>query len=107
MTKKKILWRNSKVAGQLGKSNRFALSGIMEKMKKEVKIVGLFGYDKSQPDRFEIIKRERFLNSGDIMVLADKETGVQYLFVWPVNSAGGLTVLVDADGKPVLSKKQD
>lgn len=48
---------------------------------------------------------ERFLNAGDIMILADKETGVQYLFVWPVNSAGGLTVLVDENGKPILHNK--
>ncbi len=67
--------------------------------------MGLFGYDKSLPDRFELVKRERFLNAGNIMILADKETGVQYLFVWPVNSAGGLTVLVDENGKPVIDKR--
>jgi hypothetical protein len=37
-------------------------------------------------------------------IITDTETGVQYLFVnW--GSAGGLTLLVDRDGKPLLNKE--
>ena len=35
-------------------------------------------------------------------ILTDTETGVQYLFAFS-GEAGGLTVLVDRDGKPLLS----
>ena len=36
-------------------------------------------------------------------IIVDQETGVQYLFAnW--GSAGGLTLLVDKDGKPLLAE---
>jgi len=38
-------------------------------------------------------------------VITDTETGVQYLYFQRGHS-GGLTVLVDADGKPLLKKEQ-
>ena len=37
------------------------------------------------------------------IVYVDKETGVNYLFV-QVGYAGGLTPLLDADGKPLVTK---
>ena len=37
-------------------------------------------------------------------VITDKETGVQYLFAFS-GYGGGLTVLVDKDGKPLLDPK--
>lgn len=43
-------------------------------------------------------------------VITDNETGVQYLFVtdWYDDSGfGGLTVLVDADDKPLTAKEAD
>ena len=45
--------------------------------------------------------RQRFIFvDGDAMMLMiDKETGVQYLAV----GTGGLTVVVDADGKPLIA----
>ncbi len=54
-------------------------------------------------------KNERFVktysqgiaNVTEIWV--DKDTGVNYLFHTSGN-AGGLTVLVDSEGKPVISK---
>ena len=36
-------------------------------------------------------------------IITDSETGVQYLFAFD-GYAGGLTVLLDKDGKPVLDK---
>ena len=42
------------------------------------------------------------LNNNEVWV--DTETGVQYLYHSAGNS-GGLTVLVDAEGKPLLYRK--
>ena len=54
-----------------------------------------------------IKKEKRFENvykqgAGSIQILVDKETGVNYLFVQS-GYAGGLTPLLDKDGKPVVS----
>ncbi|WP_057002945.1 DUF6440 family protein [Agrilactobacillus composti] len=45
-------------------------------------------------------------SQGTIMthVITDKTTGVQYLLAISPNMGSGLTVLVDADGKPLLNK---
>lgn len=43
-----------------------------------------------------------FLGGSEVWV--DTRTGVQYLYHYAGN-AGGLTVLVDADGKPLLYRK--
>ena len=52
-------------------------------------------------DRF-IIKEKSGGFSVGTYVLVDRETGVNYLFA---NSgySGGLTVLVDAEGKPIVT----
>lgn len=52
-------------------------------------------------------KEERFVkvhseNFGSEMILIDKLTGVNYLFVANGN-AGGLTVLLNRDGTPVVT----
>ena len=51
-------------------------------------------------DRFEKIYSQGTLNLMEIWV--DKETGVQYLFRQS-GHAGGLTPLLDQEGKPVIS----
>lgn len=54
--------------------------------------------------RFEITHDEgNALVSGVKLVLVDKKTGVNYLFVQS-GYAGGLTPLLDAEGKPVVTK---
>ncbi len=53
-------------------------------------------------DRFERIYKQGMMNVAEIWV--DKETGVNYLFT-ASGSAGGLTVLVDKEGKPVVSRE--
>lgn len=51
-------------------------------------------------DRFEKIYSQGTMNVMEIWV--DKETGVNYVF--HVNGyAGGMTPLLDRDGKPVIS----
>lgn len=39
-----------------------------------------------------------------VNVITDKETGVQYMLAILPNVGSGLTVLVDADGKPLIKK---
>ena len=52
-------------------------------------------------------KEERFIrvhseNFGSEMILVDKKTGVNYLFVQS-GYAGGLTPLLNSDGRPVVT----
>ena len=52
-------------------------------------------------------KEERFVkvyseNLGSEFILVDKKTGVNYLFVQS-GYAGGLTPLLDRDGKPIIT----
>lgn len=54
----------------------------------------------SKTERFEKIYSQGIMNLTEIWV--DKETGINYL--WHKDGyAGGLTVLLDKDGKPVVS----
>ena len=50
--------------------------------------------------RFEKVYSQGTMNTVEIWV--DKETGVNYIF-HACGSAGGMTVLVDKDGKPVVT----
>ncbi|MCH3962762.1 MAG: DUF6440 family protein [Clostridium sp.] len=52
--------------------------------------------------RFETIFTQGVMESYSIIV--DRETGVNYLYV-SNGSSGGLTVLLDSEGKPVITKK--
>lgn len=53
-------------------------------------------------DRFEKIYSQGMMEVVEIWV--DRETGVQYLWRRSAN-AGGLTPLLDRDGKPVVSDR--
>lgn len=50
--------------------------------------------------RFKTIHKEGVMSGYKIIV--DEETGVNYLFTWD-GYAGGITVLLDQDGKPVVN----
>ena len=50
----------------------------------------------------KVLEDSGFISSSEIWV--DTQTGVQYLFHFD-GSAAGLTVLVDAEGKPLLYRK--
>lgn len=50
--------------------------------------------------RFEKIYSQ---DMGNKMILVDRQTGVNYLFV-ASGYAGGLTPLLDRDGKPIISR---
>lgn len=51
-------------------------------------------------ERFEKIYSQGIMNVTEIWV--DRETGINYLYHASGNS-GGLTVLLDAEGKPVIT----
>ncbi len=55
-------------------------------------------------DRFMVIHSEgNSLTNGKKVIYVDRETGVQYFFC-QTGYAGGLTPLLDAEGKPLLYK---
>ena len=55
-------------------------------------------------DRFEKVGYLKFDEFGydSIEILRDKQTGVMYVY-HKLDNSGGLTVLVDKDGKPLFS----
>ena len=61
----------------------------------------MFGIKNESEKRF-IIKRPNGKHDYTYLIV-DKETGVQYLYHLYC-SGGGMSVLVDADGKPLLDK---
>ena len=58
----------------------------------------------SKNPRFEVLFKEgsNLSDSGQVMILLDKETGVQYLWI-KSGYAGGLTPLLGADSKPLVA----
>ncbi len=52
-------------------------------------------------ERFEVTYKQGVLSQTKVIV--DKETGVNYIFHCDGN-AGGLSILVDRDGKPVVTR---
>ena len=53
--------------------------------------------------RFEKVYSQ---SMGSMEIWVDKETGVHYLFHHN-GYAGGMTVLLDKDGKPVITSKKE
>jgi hypothetical protein len=60
---------------------------------------------KKVKERFEIIEKEGnpLDYDGLKQIIVDKQTGVNYLWIRS-GFAGGLTPLLDADGKPIVTK---
>lgn len=61
-------------------------------------------FNKNCNGRFDVIYKEGTISG--IKIIVDKKTGVNYLFSWD-GYAGGITVLLDRDGKPVVSSIDD
>lgn len=55
---------------------------------------------KESKKRFDVLYKEGTLSG--VKIIVDKETGVNYLFSWD-GYAGGVTPLLDKDGKVVIS----
>ena len=53
--------------------------------------------------RFEFQRPEKDSLMTDALIIVDKKTGVNYLMVRSGYEAG-LTPLIDADGKPIVTK---
>ena len=56
-------------------------------------------------DRFEVIYKD--VHSAGLekrIIYVDRETGVNYLYI-QVGYSGGLTPLLNADGKPVVTNR--
>ncbi len=62
------------------------------------------GKEMSKGKRFEVLYTQGTLTTMEIWV--DNETGVNYLFHQD-GHAGGLTPLLDKDGKPIITQKMD
>ena len=60
----------------------------------------MFGKKEKMEKKFISTYNSGMANGTDILV--DKETGVNYIF-HRVGNAGGLTVRVDKDGKPIVT----
>jgi len=56
---------------------------------------------KTKNERFIIIQEDKQSFAVSTRILKDKQTGVLYMF-HSEGYAGGLTVLVDKDGKPLV-----
>ena len=56
-------------------------------------------------ERFEVVFSDgsQLKDSGVRQILVDHETGVNYL-VWKSGYAGGITPLLDSEGKVVITK---
>ena len=54
-------------------------------------------------ERFEFKSSEKSAFMTDATIIVDKKTGVNYLFVRSGYGAG-LTPLIDAEGKPIVTK---
>ena len=57
-------------------------------------------------DRFIRIHKQGSAFGGNFEVWVDRTTGVNYA-VWASGYAGGLTVMLDADGKPIVTELDD
>ena len=55
-----------------------------------------------EKERFEI-QKSGIRNVSALGIIIDKETGVQYLFA-ASGTSGGLTLLVDREGKPLINE---
>lgn len=56
----------------------------------------------SKPIRFETVYQESTVLT-EKTIFVDKETGVNYLYIANA-TGGGLTPLLDSDGKPVVTR---
>ena len=55
--------------------------------------------------RFEVVLEESLNSSNSIAILRDKQTGVLYL-VGAAGVGGGITPLLDKDGKPIINEHE-
>lgn len=81
----------------------FSFSGCSDSYSTDDLVNDFLGIEDSYPQRFFIISNRDF---DEAYIILDKKTGVQYLFRKYMN-AGGMCVLVDRDGKPLLYEESE
>ena len=56
-------------------------------------------------ERFVVTEKDggAFSSKGDIKIIGDKQTGVNYMWITS-GYAGGLPPLLDATGKPIITR---
>lgn len=64
----------------------------------------MFGKKSEEDQRFYIKSSEDIPTLGRIIVLVDRETGVNYLQTW-VGSGSGITPLLDRNGQVVVEEE--
>ncbi|MBR6392762.1 MAG: hypothetical protein IKS12_05690 [Eubacterium sp.] len=59
-----------------------------------------------EENRFEVVFKEgsQIKDDGMRQIIVDKETGVNY-FVWKSGYAGGITPLLDSEGKVIITER--
>lgn len=57
-------------------------------------------FEKNNKERFKVLYKQGKISG--FKILQDQETGVNYLFSFE-GHAGGLTVLLDKEGKPIVT----
>ena len=55
-------------------------------------------------DRFDFIDESRIYGMNRGVAFVDKETGVEYIFIFGANGRGGVTVLLNPDGTPKIAE---
>lgn len=62
--------------------------------------------DKQEHFITKLVEGIALSETGYRLVMVDRETGVNYLYVH-AGYSGGLTVMVDADGKPIVTPVEE
>jgi hypothetical protein len=60
-------------------------------------------FGKKEEERFKVVY-EKGSFSQSTKILVDRKTGVNYLMVSSPGNAGGITPLLNSDGKPEISE---
>ncbi|MBC3887990.1 hypothetical protein GH810_06675 [Acetobacterium paludosum] len=60
---------------------------------------------KQKKNRFKIVVNEATGETSGCKIIEDTETGINYLYHYD-NFGGGLTVLIDEDGEPVVAPEK-
>ena len=58
---------------------------------------------KQEKPRFEVVKKEKYSLFEESIILKDTETNMLYIF-FQGGYAGGITPLLDKDGKPIIEQ---
>lgn len=57
---------------------------------------------KNKNKRFDVNNVDNSMSSGNVKIIVDRQTGVNYLY-YSSGYSGGLTPLLDSDGKVIVT----